>query len=59
MGDHDHPGDGADHLHYNYFNFVSSSKVPNFYSVVHFLLVDFEWWMTIIGMVGDHSWDGD
>ena len=44
----DHPG----------FDFVSSVQVPNLKSVVHFLLVDFEGWVTIIGMVGDHPGDG-
>ena len=29
-------------------------------SVVHFILVDFNfgWWMTILGMMGDHPGDG-
>ena len=25
---------------------------------MHFLLVDFEWWVTILGMVGENPWDG-
>ena len=29
--------------------------VANFKSVVLFLLVDFGWWVTILGMVGDHD----
>ena len=32
--------------------------LPNFNSVVHFLLVDFGWWRTILGLVGDHYGDG-
>ena len=30
-------------------------------SVVHFILVDFNfgWWVTILGMVGDHPVDGE
>ena len=33
--------------------------VPNSKSVVHFLLLDFEWLVTILWMVGDNSGDGD
>ena len=33
--------------------------MPNFKSVIHFLLVYFEWWVTILGNVGDHPGDGD
>ena len=32
--------------------------VPNSKSVVHFLMVDFGWLVTILGMVGDHPGDG-
>ena len=32
--------------------------MPNSKSVVHFLLVDFGWWVTILGMVGDPLGDG-
>ena len=32
--------------------------MPNFMSVVLFFLVDFGWWVTILGMVGDHPGDG-
>ena len=32
--------------------------MPNFKSVVLFPLEDFGWWVTILGMVGDHPWDG-
>ena len=32
--------------------------MPNFKSVVLFLLKDFGWWVTILGMVGDHPGDG-
>ena len=39
-------------------NFVSESYIPNSKSVVQFLLVYFEWWSTILGMVGDHPVDG-
>ena len=34
-------------------NFVSQVYVLNFKSVIHFLLVDFGWWVTIPGMVAD------
>ena len=30
-----------------------------FNSVVLFLLVNFGWWVTILGMVGDHDHPGD
>ena len=30
---------------------------PNFKSVVHFLLEDFRWWVSILGMMGDHPVD--
>ena len=33
--------------------------MPNFKSVVLFLLVDFGWWVTILGMVVDHPVDGE
>ena len=32
--------------------------MPNSNSVVHYLLVDFGWRVTILGMVGDHPVDG-
>ena len=32
--------------------------MQNSKSVVHFLLVDFSWWVIIHGKVGDHPWDG-
>ena len=32
--------------------------MPNSNSVVHFFLVDFGWWVTILGKVGDHLGDG-
>ena len=35
-------------------NFVSQFYVPNSKSVVHFLMVDFGWLVTILGMAGDH-----
>ena len=38
---------------------VGEVLVANFESVVLFLLVDFGWWVTILGMVGDHPKDGD
>ena len=28
--------------------------MPNFMSVIHLLLVDFEWGVPILGIVGDH-----
>ena len=31
--------------------------MPNSKSVVHFLMVDFGWLVTILGMVGDHPGD--
>ena len=39
-------------------NFVSQVYVPNSKSVVHFLMVDFGWLVTILGMVGNHPGDG-
>ena len=39
-------------------NLVSKVSAQNPKSIVNFLLVDFEWWVTILGMVGDHPWDG-
>ena len=30
--------------------------MPNSKSVVGFLLVDFGWWVTMLGMVADHPW---
>ena len=38
--------------------FGSNPYVPNLKFVVHFLLVDFGWCVTILGMVGDHPGDG-
>ena len=32
--------------------------MPNSKSVVHFLMVDFGWLVTILGVVGDHPGDG-
>ena len=32
--------------------------MANFSSVVQFLQVDFGLWVTFLGMVGDHPWDG-
>ena len=32
--------------------------MPNSKSVVHFLMVDFGWLVTILGMVGDHPGGG-
>ena len=39
--------------------FVRYVYVPNSKSVVHFLLLDFGWLVTIIWMAGDHPGDGD
>ena len=40
-------------------NFVDYVLLPNSMSVLHFILVDFNfgWWLTILGMVGDHPGD--
>ena len=40
-------------------NFVDEVEVPNSKSVVHFILVDFNfrWWVTILGMLGDNPGD--
>ena len=37
---------------------TQNQATPNFKSVVLFLLVDFGWLVTILGMVGDHPGDG-
>ena len=43
------PGDGSCHLVLILWDYVPNSK-----SIVHFLLVDFGRWVTILGMVADH-----
>ena len=35
---------------------TQNQATPNFKSVVLFLLVDFGWLVTILGMVADHPW---
>ena len=39
-------------------NLTSEVWVPNSKSLVHFILVDFRWWVPSLGMVSDHPCDG-
>ena len=49
----DHPWDGGR----PFMAVVTWSYVPQSKAVVHFILVDFGWWLTILGMVDDHPGD--
>ena len=39
-------------------NIANKVWVLNSKSLVHFVLVDFRWWVPILGMVSDHPCDG-